>query len=262
VALAAGELGLPLLTPERARNPEFIAQIELLRPDLLVVASYGQILRPRLLAAGKHGAINLHGSLLPRWRGAAPIQRAIEAGDEVTGVTLMQMDAGMDTGPLIDAVTTDIGPDETYGELQNRLADLSADLLGEWWERLRQGAFSALPQTEIGACLAPKIEPSEREVHVAESAWTAARRVRALTPTPGAAMTVAGRRVALVKVEPVESPAQSGTVVSVKPLVLAMGEGALVLHRIRPEGKTEMSGTDWANGARLAPEMRWDDTSA
>lgn len=253
VEARAAELGIPVETPQKARDPEFVARIEALRPDALVVASYGQILSQRLLDSAIRGGINLHGSLLPRWRGAAPIQRAIEAGDPETGVTLMQMDRGMDTGGMIATVATPIQDEESYGELQDRLAIIAAEMAAEWMPRIVAGEYSALPQPEEGITLAPKLSKEEGVLDVSLSATVLARRVRAFTPSPGATLTTTRGVLRVHRATAVEGDGEPGVVLGLRPLVVACGEGALQLDLIQPEGKPRVGGSDWANGARLVP---------
>lgn len=254
VRQAAEALGLPVLTPERARDPEFIAHIESLQADALVVAAYGQILRERLLHAARAGALNLHGSLLPRWRGAAPIQRAIQAGDSETGVTLMQMDRGMDTGAMLAEVATPIGPDETAGELTARLALLAAELTRTHVPlALEDGRLPRRPQPEEGACHAPKVEKAEAELDPGRDALAEYRRYRAFTPTPGAWILGPEGPVRITRAAYRPDLALPPGTVSITPQGLSVGfvGGSLELLEVQPAGRKRMSGRDAANGLRL-----------
>lgn len=253
VETRARALGLDVATPEKARDPDFIARVRDLAPDLLLVASYGQILRPALLEAARVAPINLHGSLLPRWRGAAPIQRAIEAGDPETGVTLMRMDAGMDTGDTIAFARTPIGPDETAGDLSDRLAILAADLARDWLGRLAAGDFAAVPQPSEGVTLAPKIARDDARLNPRGDARTQYDRLRAFTPAPGAWIeTEAGP----LKIHAARLTTGTGaapgsiTLDGDEPKLNLMG-GALALKVVQPAGKPRMMGRDWTNGARI-----------
>lgn len=253
VEATARELGLPVETPERARDPEFIARVRDLAPDLLVVASYGQILRQSLLDAATIAPINLHGSILPAWRGAAPIQRAVEAGDTTTGVTLMRMDAGMDTGPTIHVATTPIGPDETSGELQLRLAKLAADQLRTWLPLLGATDFVATPQPSEGVTLAPKITKEDGRLDPRRPVQGEYDRFRAFTPAPGAFLVT---RFGMLKVHRASrvagTDARPGDItLGNDGPTLAFAGGALRLDEVQAEGKRRTSGRDWANGARL-----------
>jgi len=255
VKRAALELGLPVETPEKSRAPEFVELIRALEADAMVVASYGQILSQALLEATQRGGINLHGSILPKYRGAAPIQRAILEGETETGVTLMQMDKGMDTGDVIDIVRTPIGPDETYGELQNRLASLAADQIREWLPRIVAGDYPRQPQDHESATIAPKVDRAESELRFDNEAAREYNRFRAFTPNPGTFLRIEGiGTVKLHQVGPSEGSAAPGTVLSVQPFPrIAFENGSLELIEVQPEGKKRMSGRDWINGLRLRP---------
>lgn len=250
----AEELRLPVETPDKVRVTSWIDAIAALEADVLVVASYGKILPARLLTVAKRGAWNLHGSLLPYYRGAAPIQRAIMDGQPETGVCLMQMDAGMDTGDVLDVVRTPIAPDETYGELQLRLSELAAAQLVRAVND--PDALVPAPQDHARATHAAKITREDSELDVSRSAKREYDRFRGVTPNPGAGlMTTLGR----VRISAARWHAESGapgTVLAVAPLRIAFADGSLELIEIQPEGKKRMSGRDWANGARLAPGLR------
>lgn len=251
VEAEARELGIEVATPEKARAVEFVERIEALAPDALVVASYGQILSQRLLDAARIGGINLHGSILPRWRGAAPIQRAIEAGDPETGVTLMQMDRGMDTGDAIADVRTAIAPDETAAELSDRLALLGAGLLTEWWPRLAAGTYPRTPQPDEGVTLAPKLTKDEARLDLRDGAATIVRKANAFSPSPGAFLLTESGPAKLLRARLAEGTGRPGEILARRPLVVAAGEGALEIVEIAPPGGRRASGADWANGGRL-----------
>ena len=247
VKLKAQELGLPVETPEKARDPEFVQKIQELEADIHVVAAYGQILSTKLLETAKRGGINLHGSILPEYRGAAPIQRAIMDGKTETGVTLMQMDKGMDTGDIIDIVRTPVGPDETYGELHARLAQLAAQQIADWIERIAAGTYPRQPQNHDQATYAPKITNEERELHPDRDAKSEYNRFRALSPSPGAFMQTEYGRIKLIeaRLEPPVPNRNVGQFVSPNPCVYASINGSWNLIRIQPEGRPQMSATDW-----------------
>ncbi len=250
VKLKAQELGLPVETPEKARDPEFVQKIQELEADIHVVAAYGQILSTKLLETAKRGGINLHGSILPEYRGAAPIQRAIMDGETETGVTLMQMDKGMDTGDIIDIVRTPIGPDETYGELHSRLALLAANQIEEWIERIAAGNYPRKPQTHDQATYAAKISNEERELHLDRDARSEYNRFRGLSPSPGAFLRLRNQRIAILECDvlPLEEAESSGVVLSTRPAIISAKNGHWYLRRVRPEGKPSMSAEDWLNG--------------
>ena len=250
--LVAQELGLPVESPERSRAPEFVARLRDEGADALVVASYGQILSTAVLESARRGGINLHGSILPEYRGAAPVQRCLLDGRTEAGVTLMQMDRGMDTGDTIHVVRTPIGPDETYGELQDRLALLAAEMATEWMPRIALGDYPRTPQDSSRATLAPKVEKSEAELHFSQHALEEYARFRAFTPAPGAFLRTATGTLRLHAVRSDDAAGEPGTLLAVSPEpVVAFAEGALRLLEVQPEGKRRMPGRDWANGARL-----------
>lgn len=249
VKLAALELGLPVETPEKARAAEFVEHIRSLELDALVVAAYGQILSVALLESAKRGGINLHGSILPKYRGAAPIQRSILNGDAETGVTLMQMAKGMDTGDIIAIARTPIGPDETYGELQTRLADIVADLAAEWMPRIVAGNYPRVVQDEAEATLAPKITKDEAEIRFDMPAREAYQSYRAFTPAPGAFLRTRWGVMRLVKVGTEEQSGVPGTLLDGG--TIAFAQGSLQLHEVKPEGRPKMTMMDFANGAHL-----------
>lgn len=248
----AQELGLPVESPEKSRAPEFVARLRELDADALVVASYGQILSTAVLESARQGGINLHGSILPEYRGAAPIQRCLLDGRRETGITLMQMDRGMDTGDMIDVVRTPIGPEETYGELQDRLALLAAEMAMAWMPRIVVGDYPHTLQDAALATSAPKVEKSEAELIFYKEVAQEYDRFRAFTPAPGAFLRTSSGILRLHAARLSDTTGEPGTVLAVAPEpVVAFARGALRLFEVQPEGKRRMSGRDWVNGARL-----------
>ena len=256
VAVRARELGLAVEQPQRVKAPEFLALLEPLALDLAVVVAFGQIFPSVLLALPRLGCVNLHASLLPRWRGAAPIAAAVAAGDPATGVCLMHMEAGLDSGPVLARRETAIGARESAGELGERLARIGAELLVDSLPKLERGELVEVSQPAEGVTFAPKLV-GVRELSLESTSSEAARSVRASTPEPGAALVVRGERIKLLEVaEAPESPAVApGTVVSVAGTALrvAFASGALDLVRVQRPGGKPISGRDLANGLRLAP---------
>jgi len=250
------ELGIPCETPEKTRAPEFVQRLEALDADALVVASYGQILSQRVLDSARRGGINLHGSILPKYRGAAPIQRSILDREPDTGVTLMQMDRGMDTGDMIDIVKTPIGADETYGELQDRLAEIAAGMAVEWMPKIVAGDYVRTPQDSALATTAPKIEKAEAELSVLRAAETEYARFRAFTPAPGAYLRTPQGILKISQMRRGIGGGDPGTILATDPLTVAFADGALELHEVQPEGKKRTTGRDYANGARLRTGSR------
>jgi methionyl-tRNA formyltransferase len=254
VKLEAARLNLSVVAPEKARAPEFVQELRNLGLDALIVASYGQILSQAVLDSAERGGINLHGSILPHYRGAAPIQRAILDGRRESGVTIMQMDKGMDTGPIIAIAKTPIDADETYGELQDRLAAIAADLLLQWLPVIEAGTHPRIPQDDARATMAPKVEKAEAELSWSRSAVKEYDRFRAFTPSPGPFLRLPSGQLKLRDIRPMADFGEPGTVLTLHPLpVIAFAEGSLELIEVQPEGKKRMSGRDWANGLRLRP---------
>ncbi|MDR3691651.1 MAG: methionyl-tRNA formyltransferase [Fimbriimonas sp.] len=256
IKLQAIELGLPVETPEKSRAPEWIERFLEIKPDALVVASYGQILSQRLLDTAKFGGINLHGSILPKYRGAAPIQRCLLNGEPQTGVTLMQMDKGMDTGAIIDIRRCEILADETYGDLQFRLAAIAAEMAQEWMPRIVAGNYPIQPQINEDATYAAKIEKSEAELIFGRPAHEEYARFRAFTPEPGAFVRSAHGLLRLSQARLSERLGEPSEVISTSPLTVGFLNGSIELHEVQPEGKKRMTGRDFANGARLRPGSR------
>lgn len=256
VKLAAQEMGLAVETPEKSRAPEFVSQLESLGADALVVASYGQILSQRVLDSAVRGGINLHGSILPKYRGAAPIQRAIQDRETEAGITLMQMDKGMDSGDVIEIVRTPIGPDETYGELQDRLALIAAEMAAAWMPRIVAGDYPRTPQEHEEATLAPKIEKAECALDMNQSAVKEYAKFRAFSPAPGAFMSSQFGVLKIAEARLGTGSGSPGVVLSTADgCEVAFQDGSLILKTVQPEGKKRMSGRDFANGMRLKPGM-------
>ncbi len=215
--------------------------------DLLVVAAYGLILPAWVLATPRHGCMNIHGSLLPRWRGAAPIHRAIEAGDARTGITIMQMDAGLDTGDMLLVAATDIGPDETTGQLHDRLAALGASSLLQALGQLAQGALRRLPQPAEGVTYAHKIAKAEAALDWTQPAETLARRVRAFDPFPGCTALVAGEAIKVWRAQPVAAAGAPGALIASPEgrLLVGCGTGALELLDVQRAGGRRISAREF-----------------
>jgi methionyl-tRNA formyltransferase len=252
--LKALELGLAVESPEKSRSPDFVARLKAEAADALVVASYGQILSPSVLESATRGGINLHGSILPELRGAAPIQRSILRGAIETGVTLMQMDKGMDTGDIISILRTPIHPDETYSDLQGRLGEMAASLATDWLTNIVAGNYPRSPQNSSLATLAPKIERAEAEIELSRPAPDEYNRFRAFTDSPGAFLKTKLGQLRIHSARLSLSSGHPGEILAVKPyLTVACAVGALELREVQPEGKKRMLARDFANGARLKP---------
>ncbi len=232
VKCAALEHDLEVFQPESLRAAKAEAALESLDPDLVVVAAYGQILSPFVLSIPPRGCVNIHASLLPRHRGAAPVASAIIAGDDRTGVTLMQMDAGLDTGPMITTVNIDIGPDCSCGELTDQLATLGASLLGDWLPALLGGDAASSPQPKVGATYARRLKKADGALDFSASAASLARRVRGMSPWPGAFTFLSSKRLVVHRATAL-SPSE---VDSAGAGVAKSGEVVAITY---PPGKTE-----------------------
>jgi methionyl-tRNA formyltransferase len=259
VGEAASESGIAVLTPLRIRSPDVVAELLDMRPDCLVVAAYGQILPSTLIDAPPHGAVNVHASLLPRWRGASPIAHAILAGDTETGVSIMRMDSGLDTGPVYATVRVTIGPQATTPALTTRLAHLGAVTLIDVLTRLERGDIVAHPQPESGVTYAPRLGRDDGRVEwERRSAVEVDRMVRALQPWPGVVAPFAGVDVGLEQgaVAAGADGEAPGTVVRSEgeSVVVATREGAYRIDMITPPGKRAMSPAAFLRGRRHRSE--------
>ncbi len=255
VARRAAELGLPLAQPKALRSGPFPDRFVASQADVAVVVAYGRILPDRLLDAPKHGCLNIHGSLLPRWRGAAPIQGALLAGDPETGVAVQQMEASLDTGPLYEVRTTAIGADDTTGTLHDRLATLGAEALIATLVDL--GSRTPKPQDHDQATWTTKIDKSMGEVDWTQDAAHIDRQVRAMSPWPGGWIRWGEQTLKIRTVRPVDGEGAPGTVLSLKPLRIACGEGAIDLIEVQAPGKRPVAGEAFANGAHLEVGQTW-----
>lgn len=249
---------LPVLQPEKARDPAFLEQLRALQPDLIVVAAYGQLLPQMLLDIPPHGCLNVHASLLPRWRGAAPIQWAILAGDQETGVTIMKIDAGLDTGPMLTTVTTPIHPTDNAQTLHDRLAQLGADLLIQTIPPYLAGQIQPRPQPAEGATYARKLTKEDGRLDWRQPAHSLWLRVRALNPWPGAHAFLSEGGPMLKIWEAVPEPAASGApgqiLAANKPgLLVACGEQALRITSLQKENARRMDVAAFLAGHPLKP---------
>lgn len=240
---------IPVLQPANPSDAAFIAAARELAPDVSVVVAYGHILRQELLGVPRHGSINIHASLLPALRGAAPIQRAIMAGHTETGVTIMQMDAGMDTGPILHQVTTAIAPDETGGELATRLSEMGALALIEALTLLDGGKLEPRPQDDTRATLAPKLTRDDERLDWLRPCEEVARHIRALDPAPGAWTDSRGAPLKLFGAKTVPGEGVPGLVIHMRDVLrVACGRGAVEIADVQPAGKARMSARAYANG--------------
>jgi methionyl-tRNA formyltransferase len=252
VAEAAGELGVPVLTPDHPRDPAFQESLRALAPEACPVVAYGALLPQSALDIPAHGWVNLHFSLLPAWRGAAPVQRSIWAGDDVTGATTFRIVRELDAGPTFGVMTETIRARDTAGDLLARLAEGGAGLLVATLDGIADGSLEARPQPPDDVSLAPKITVDEARVDWTQPAAAIDRQVRACTPAPGAWTTWAGERVKLGPLDPADGQLPPGEVVAGKnAVVVGTGSAALRLGDVQPVGKRPMAAADWARGLRL-----------
>ncbi len=253
VRLAAHHLGLPVLQPDRLSTPEALAAVRAWAPDLMVVVAFGQLLRPAILDLPRFGCLNLHASLLPRWRGASPIQAAILAGDGSSGVTVMRMDAGLDTGPILAQRSIRLARDETGGTLSARMAHLGAALLLETLPGYVSGSVRAYPQEEALATYAPRLRKSDGALVASQPAEILARKVRAYDPWPGTFVEWQGGRLGILAAHAETSRALAvpGQFISKqgRPAITTL-DGLLVLDRVQPIGRKPMAGEAFLRGNR------------
>ena len=261
VKQAAARLGIPVLQPASLKTAEVQAELRALAPDALVVAAYGLILPQAVLDLPRLGAINIHASLLPRWRGAAPIHRALLAGDRETGIAIMRMEAGLDTGPVFLREAMPILPDDTAGTLHDRLAALGARLVVEALDGLARGTLTATPQPVEGVTYAAKLEKDEARIDWRRPAAEIERQVRAFNPFPGAAARVRGTEVKIWRAATADGAGEPGAVIEVGPtgiVVAGGGGGALRLEELQRAGGKRLPARDFLRGFALAVGERFE----
>lgn len=246
------ELGLGILQPKQLRDEDVLAQIQELNPDLIVVAAFGQILRQDVLDLPRYGALNVHASLLPRWRGAAPIQAAILNGDRETGATIMRMDAGIDTGPILSQRSLSIFAEDTAGSLEPRIAEIGAELLIETLPNYLDGTLEPVAQDDSLATHAPMLKRTDGELDLAKPAAFLSLQVRAYHPWPGTYIIWGGERL---KIHEATAISTSSSTISARIIhedfpALGTSEGILVLNQVQPAGKKIMDGETFLRGAR------------
>lgn len=259
VARLALEHDIPVLRPSKPNSDEFVAELTELAPDCCAVVAYGALLREPLLAVPERGWVNLHFSVLPSWRGAAPVQAAIAAGDTVTGATTFLIEPALDSGPVYGVVTETIRPTDTAGDLLERLSISGAELLSHTLDGIADGTLTAVPQPSEGVTIAPKITVDEARVRWDLPAHVVERRIRAVTPNPGAWTMIGDLRVKLgpVTVEEEAEPLQPGAIRAARDGVcIGTASTPVRLGLIQPPGKKAMNAADWARGARLDDTVR------
>ena len=248
---------LEILQPVRIKDPQAIEQIRGLTPDVIVVVAYGQILPRGVLEIPGLACLNLHASLLPRWRGAAPIQAAIAAGDGETGITVMYMDEGLDTGDMLLQRSAEILPNDTGGALHDRLAQIAPETLLESLRLLAAGNAPRIPQENARATYAPKLKREHGQIDWSEAAEAIERKIRAYNPWPGASMKIDRQNLKIFSASVVDLHGQPGEILrSDKELIVATGKGALSLAEVQLEGKRQMSAAEFLRGHSALAKMR------
>ena len=259
VKVVAQAEGLPILQPTRPVGDLFLAAVRRLEPDLGVVVAYGHVLRREVLDLPPRGLINVHASLLPRFRGAAPIQHAILSGDRETGICIMRMEEGLDTGPVLHRVATPISDDDTAGTLSRRLATLGASALVEAISLLGAGLERPQPQDDSAATYAPKVSRELARLDWTRDAQTLERQVRAFDPAPGAWTALDAAPVKLFAATPAVGSGTPGSVLAATDrLVIACGNGALAVREVQPAGKTRLAVGDWVRGRGISAGRQFE----
>jgi methionyl-tRNA formyltransferase len=255
IARRAGEAGIEVLRPARPRDPDFLGRLRQIAPDCCPVTAYGALLPQAALDIPRHGWVNLHFSLLPAWRGAAPVQHAILHGDDITGATTFRIVAELDAGPVFGVVTEPIRPADTAGELLERLSRSGAGLLTATMDGIEAGELQAVPQPADGVSVAPKITPADARLDWARPSIAISRQIRACTPAPGAWTELDGTRL---KLGPLaggaqgDDPARPGELrVQRSAVLVGTGSGPVALGDVQPDGRRQMPAIDWARGLRL-----------
>lgn len=241
--------GVRLFKPES--NVELGEVLRELKADLVITIAYGRLIKLMELSLPKHGWLNVHFSLLPRWRGAAPVQRAILQGDRETGISIFRLEAGMDTGPVYASHRVSLKGNETYGSLLNELSLLAAPVMLSVLAQIENGD-SPIPQNEDGATLAPKLSKEEARINWQKSAKEIERQVRAMNPWPIAWTTFNDKRLSVLKSSVRDLAGSPGEILSLEPFVIGCGEEAIEISSLKPEGKAEMSAAEWLRGSRLS----------
>lgn len=252
VKVCAEEFNIPVFQPKSMKSQEALQILTDLKPDVVVVAAYGQILPQAVLDVPRFGCINIHGSLLPKYRGASPIQQAVLNGDKVTGVTTMLMNAGLDTGDILLSVKTEIGENETSGELFDRLAQLGGELILKTLDVVENGTAEPKKQDDSFATHTSKIDKSLCPIDFSKPSFEVHNKIRGLNPWPIATAKLCGKNVKIFSSKLSELRGASGTVLSVKPLVIGCGEKSVEILELQPDGKKRMSASAFAAGHKIS----------
>ena len=256
VKAVAAEHRCPLFQPSSLKTADVEAQLRAVGADVLVVAAYGLLVPPSILSLPRHGAVNVHASLLPRWRGAAPIQRALLAGDRETGISIMKMDEGLDTGPVYERRTVAIGLDDDAGTLHDKLARLGGEALLDVLEGIEAGRAQPVPQPDAGASYAAKIDREDARLDWRRPAIELERAVRAFRPAPGATTWLGDEALKIWRAELAEGHGEPGTVLAGEPITLACGDGALRILELQRPGGRRIGASEFVRGRALPPGTR------
>ena len=251
VKVCAETLGIPVYQPQSMRTEESLDIIKKYNPDVIVVAAYGQILPKAVLDAPKYGCVNIHGSLLPKYRGASPIQQSVLNGDKITGITTMLMDVGLDTGDILLTCETEIGENETSGELFDRLSQMGGDLILETITALENGTVTPKKQDESLASHTSKIDKSLCPIDFTKTAQEVHNQVRGLCPWPVATAKICGKNVKIHSTRISDKNGVAGTIISVRPLIIACSEKSVEIIELQPEGKKKMTAEAFTAGHKL-----------
>ena len=261
----AAERGIPAYTPRRPREPDFLEELRVLDPDIVPVVAYGALVPPVALEIPRNGWINLHFSLLPAWRGAAPVQHAVLSGDELSGASVFQLEEGLDTGPVFGTLTEPIGPRDTSGDLLDRLAVSGAGLLVQVLDAIAAGSASAVPQPHEGIILAPKLTAEDAAVRWSDPAFAVDRRIRACTPAPGPWTTFRDERIKLGPVTPQPPRLDGGStlppgalLVERNRVLVGTATSPVILGQVQAPGKKPMAADAWARGARVETGSKFE----
>lgn len=252
VKVCANELGIPVFQPDTFKDGAALEIIKKYNPDVIVVAAYGKILPQSVLNAPKYGCVNIHGSLLPKYRGASPIQQAVLNGDRTTGITAMMMDSGLDTGDILMTAQTEIGENETSGELFDRLAVMGGDLIIDALNALENNTVTPKKQDDTKACHTSKIDKSCCPIDFSKTAAEVHNQIRGLNPWPAATMRLDGKSIKIYLSRICEKRGKPGTIISVKPFIVACADKSVEILELQPEGKKRMDASAFVLGRRLS----------
>lgn len=252
VKVTAVESGIPVFQPTTLKTDEEFLKLSQLNPDIIIVAAYGKLLPKRIIDLPKYGCINLHGSLLPKYRGAAPIQWAVINGEKQTGITVMQMNEGLDTGDMLIKCPVEIGENETAAQLHDKLAKVSADIILDAIEKIENGELTPEKQDDSQSCYSPMLDKSICRIDWSLPAQTVHNKVRGLNSWPVSLAEINGKRVKIYLTEKSDACGKPGEIIAISPLTVACGENSVIIKELQLEGKKRMNSEDFLRGHKLA----------